>query len=250
MKIAVAGATGTVGRYVVEQAQSSGHEVAPLSRSHGIDVRTGEGLAHALDGVHALIDVTNPPSNDAITATDFFTEAAQVLQRVGAERGVRHILTLSIVGIDRTAFGYYAAKLAQERAVTAGPVSSTVLRATQFHEFPAQIIARTRNGANARVFDLRVQTVAARTVARVLIELAMGEPRGRAPDLAGPEEADLVDLARRFVARRRLPIEVQADAQSIPGVPPGALLPGDDARIEGPTFGDWLMSEDAAALAV
>ena len=69
MKIAVAGATGTVGRYVVEQAKKAGHDVAALSRSLGIDIRTGEGLGAALDGVDALIDVTNPPSNDALTAT-------------------------------------------------------------------------------------------------------------------------------------------------------------------------------------
>ena len=152
------------------------------------------------------------------------------------------------MGSTAPSFGYYAAKLAQERAVAAGPVPSTIMRATQFHELPAQLIARTRAGAEARVFDVRVRTVAARTVARVLVELAEGAPRGRAQDLAGPEEADLVALARRFVERRRLSLEVRADAQSVPGIPPGALLPFDDARIEGPTFEEWLESEDAAAL--
>jgi uncharacterized protein YbjT (DUF2867 family) len=197
-RIAVAGATGTVGRHVVERAASAGHDVVPLSRSHQIDVRTGDGLASALAGVDVVIDVTNPSSIEEAAATAFFTDAARMLQRVGAEQGVRHIVTLSIVGIDKTAFGYYAAKLAHERAAAAGPVPRTVLRATQFHELPAQLMALTRKDSEARVLDLHVQSIAARSVATVLVEIAAGKPQGRARDLAGPEEADLVALARRF----------------------------------------------------
>jgi hypothetical protein len=48
---------------------------------------------------------------------------------VGAEQGVDRIVTLSIVGIDDTDFGYYRAKL----AAAPGPVPSTVVRATQLH---------------------------------------------------------------------------------------------------------------------
>ncbi len=248
MRIAVAGATGMVGRYVAQSAHDAGHSVVGLSRSRGIDVRSGEGLERALDGVEVLVDVTNAPTTEEAAATAFFTEAARTLQRIGAGRGIRHIVALSIVGIDRMPFGYYAAKLAQERAVAAGPIPSTVLRATPFHEFPAQLISRTRNGSEARVFDVRVRTVAARTVARVLIELAEGTHRGRAQDLAGPQEADLIALARRFAKCRRLPINVQPDAEAAVRLPPDAFIPGDDVRIEGPTYEEWLASEDAAEL--
>ena len=72
-------------------------------------------------------------------------------------------MTLSIVRIDKTSFGYYTAKLAHERAATAGPVPATVLRATQFHELPARLIALTCDDSRARVFDVRVQTVAAQS---------------------------------------------------------------------------------------
>jgi uncharacterized protein YbjT (DUF2867 family) len=176
------------------------------------------------------------------------TAASGTLQRVGAEQGVGHLVTLSIVGIDRAPVGYYAAKLAHERAAGAGPVPSTIQRVTQFHEFPAQLVARSRDGSRASVFDLRVQTVAARTVAEVLLEVTERGPAGRAADLAGPEQADLVELARRFVAQRGQQIEVVADSESFPGVPRNALLPGHEARIAGPRFEEWLASDDAAAL--
>jgi uncharacterized protein YbjT (DUF2867 family) len=250
MRIAVAGGTGMVGRHVVARAQKAGHEVVVLSRSRGVDVRSGEGLADALTDVETVIDVTNAGTTEQGPATEFFTDVAGALQRTGAERGVGHIVTLSIVGIDQTSFGYYAAKLEHERAATNGAVPSTVLRATQFHEFPAQVIAATRNDSQARVFDLRVQTVAARTVAEVLLELAEGAPIGRAPDLAGPQEADLVALARAFVEHRGEKITVHPDAERLTGIPPRALLPGNGARLQGPTFDEWLSSEDAAALKV
>ena len=46
-KIAVAGATGRVGRHVVDVLEARGHDVVAMSRSTGVDVITGNGLAQA-----------------------------------------------------------------------------------------------------------------------------------------------------------------------------------------------------------
>ena len=53
-RIAVAGATGRVGRHVVDVLAERGHDVVRISRADGVDVITGEGLAEALAGVHIL----------------------------------------------------------------------------------------------------------------------------------------------------------------------------------------------------
>jgi uncharacterized protein YbjT (DUF2867 family) len=50
-KIAVAGATGRVGRHVVDVLAERGQDVVRVSRTDGVDVITGEGLAAALAGV-------------------------------------------------------------------------------------------------------------------------------------------------------------------------------------------------------
>jgi len=97
--------------------------------------------------------------------------------------------------------------------------------------------------------DLECRTPAARTAAGVLVEIAQGAPAGLAPDLAGPDQADLVDLARAFVRAREFDIEVLAD-DSANATTVGALLPAAAARIEGPTFQEWLAGEDAAALTI
>ncbi len=95
-----------------------------------------------------------------------------------------------------------------------------------------------------------VQTVAARTVAQALLGAAEAVPAGRAPDLAGPRQAELVALARAFVQHRGEAITVCPDADSVAGIPPRALLPENGARIQGPTFEEWLASDDAAALTI
>ena len=60
-KIAVAGATGRVGHHVVEVLAARGRDVVPISRTHGIDVISGEGLEEALAGVECIVDTATGP---------------------------------------------------------------------------------------------------------------------------------------------------------------------------------------------
>ena len=87
-KIAVAGATGRVGRHVVDVLRERGHDVVPIARAHGVDVITGEGLADALAGVETVVDAASFPSPDQAAATEFFLTATENLQREGERAGV------------------------------------------------------------------------------------------------------------------------------------------------------------------
>src|SRR5487761_2599421 len=88
--------------------------------------------------------------------------------------GVRHFVAISIVGIDRVDFGYYRGKVVQEELLLAADRPSSVLRATQFHEFAGQMLDRSR-GPLAVVPRMLVQPIAAREVGEALAELAVGE---------------------------------------------------------------------------
>lgn len=248
MRIAVAGASGTVGRHVADAVRRRGHDLLALSRSDGVDLTTEAGLPQALDGVDVVIDVCNASTIEEEPAREFFTTVAGNLQRVGAERGVGRIVTLSIVGIDEADFGYYRAKLAHERTAAAGPVASTIVRATQLHELPAQLLAITRTDGHASVFDVRSQPVAAAAVGEALVAVAERPATARASDLAGPEQDNLVDMARALVAHRGADLQIEPDTETMSGVPDGALLPGHDATIIGPTYSQWLDTSDAAAM--
>lgn len=249
-QIAVAGATGRVGRHVVDVLAERGYDVVPMSRSSGVDVVTGAGLAEALKRTDAVIDVATSPDQEG--ATEFFTASARNLQEVGMQAGVRRIVVVSIIGTDRFTAGYGAAKVVHERATLSGPIPARILRAAQFHEFVPELIEWGRKGDVSYLPKMRTQVVAARTVAEALVDMATDSEwnaTGPIPEIAGPREENLVEIARLFVTRRGDPVRIEE--VSDPSYPDshlnesGGLLPGPHATLAGPTFEEWLDSASA-----
>src|SRR5204863_10188838 len=93
--------------------------------------------------------------------------------------------------------------------------------------------------------------MAARTVAEALASLATDaeaassqSPGEEVPEIAGPREEDLVEMARLLATRRGDPARVEG--VSDPDDPDrelyekGGLLPGPAATLAGPTFEEWL----------
>lgn len=235
-RVAVAGGSGVVGRHVVAALSAAGHEPVPLSRSTGVDVVTGRGLAAALEGADAVVDVTSIATLRKGASVRFFEAATRAL--LDAE--VPHVVALSIVGADRVRSGYYAGKLRQEEVLLGSGRPVTLLRSTQFHEFAGQLLERSRIGPLRPVPRMRVQPVAAAAVAAALAELAVGPAQGRVADLAGPDVHELVHLARRVATRGRVvPLPV-------PGSMRTGLLGGPGARVAGPTFDAWLAEQAPA----
>jgi uncharacterized protein YbjT (DUF2867 family) len=246
MKIAVAGATGRLGRHVAEVLAERGHEVVAMSRATGVDVITGTGLDAALTGAEVIVDAATGPSPERQAATDFFVTAAHNLQEAGARAGARRAVVVSIIGTDKFTSGYGAAKMAHEAAWRSGPIPARIVRAAQFHEFVAQLLDWGTQGDLAKVPEMRTQIVSARTVAEVIADVATSPASSSAEpvEIAGPREESLVALATLLAARRGTPVKVEgvrnpadpdAEMQAT-----GGLLPGPGARRAGPTFQDWL----------
>ncbi len=243
MKLAVAGATGVVGQHVVTAAHEAGHDVVSLSRSLGLDLTDRASLRGVLNGVTAVIDVSNPSKFSRRAAADFFTVVTNNLIAESTKASVEHFVSLSIVGIDRaSAYGYYQAKLLQEAAVKASAVPSSIVRATQFHEFAGQILHRVRIGPFALVPHMQIQSVAARCVGELLVETATGAPLPTTLEVAGPDVGDVVDHARLMSQRRHGPrvIALPVIGKFAHLVNSGVLLPTIGARTVGPGFYTWL----------
>ncbi|MFI6901599.1 SDR family oxidoreductase [Nonomuraea sp. NPDC050394] len=245
---AVAGATGRLGRHVVDVLTERGHRVVPMSRATGVDVVTGAGLAGALDGVDVIVDVASWHASDQEAATEFFRASARNLHAYGREAGVARIAVASIIGVGKATAGFLAAKKAHEELLLSGPLPVRVLRAAQFHEFVGQLLD-WRQGDVAFIPALPSQLVACRTVAEDLAALALdpGEPAPGAPipEIAGPRREILSEAAALLGARRDIKV-VGVDGSGMPDAEiaaEGGFLPGPHAKLAGPTFREWLGSQ-------
>ena len=242
-RIAIAGATGAVGRHVVEAVRDAGHEPVALSRATGVDLTKPEGLARSIEGCAAVIDVSSTQTLSTKVAIEFFRTVTENLLAAERDAGVPHHVALSIVGAAEADSGYYAGKAVQERLVMESGERWSMLRATQFHEFAAQTVAR---GAMLGVYlapRMVCRPVAAREVAAALAEIAVGEPRGLTPDLGGPRIERMADLVRRYLkatGRRGAVLELKLPGSMGRILADGRLIPGPTAVLGRQTFDEWL----------
>jgi uncharacterized protein YbjT (DUF2867 family) len=246
MKIAVAGGTGVAGRWTVEALRAEGHEPIVISRSAGADLVTGVGVEAALAGADAVIDATNTTSSGKRGSSEFFEATARTLMAAAAAAGLRHIVALSIIGIDRVPYGYYQGKLRQEEVLQESRVPVSILRAAQFHEFPGQYLA-TMPGPVVLVPRWRAQPVAAREVGAALAGIAAGDPVARS-ELAGPREEIMADMIRQVVRARgdrRAVISARLPGATGRAMAAGGGLPDRPGLRGTQTFADWLSEQRA-----
>ncbi|MET8986616.1 NAD(P)H-binding protein [Nonomuraea wenchangensis] len=240
---AVAGATGRLGRHVVDVLTERGHRVVPMSRATGVDIITGQGLAGAVAGAEVIIDVASWHASDQDAATKFFRTSAANLHEAGRKAGVARIVMASIIGVEKATAGFLAAKKVHEERLLSGPVPVRILRAAQFHEFVGQLLD-WQQGDVAYIPALPSQLVACRAVAEELVNLATApaSPGTPIPEVAGPRKEILAEAARLLGARRGVKV-VGVDGSAMPDAElaaDGAFLPGPHAKLAGPTFEEWL----------
>ncbi|UBV44403.1 NAD(P)H-binding protein (plasmid) [Deinococcus taeanensis] len=207
--VLITGATGQLGRHVIPHLLARGAAVRALSRQPGAgapgltwiqgDLRHPGDTRRALTGADTLLHLATQP----LQATADLT-AAQTLTQALTASEVRHAVYMSITGLEgMQGLPYYQEKLAAERLFETSGVPFTVQRATQFHEFVAQLLERLTLGPLTVVpSGVTLQPVAAQAVAGRLAALTLAGPAGRVQDLAGPEPLALETLARQWQAAR------------------------------------------------
>jgi uncharacterized protein YbjT (DUF2867 family) len=240
--ILVTGGTGALGRHVVRRLRDAGPEIRVLSRhSHppadGVefvtgDLATSDGIQAAVAGVGTIVHLAGGPKGD--------DDKARNLVQAACSAGVRHLVYISVVGadrvpivsgIDRLMFGYFGSKLAAERVVSDSGLAWTTLRATQFHDLLLMVAEQMAKLPIIPVAaGFRFQPVDADEVAARLVELALAEPAGRVPDMAGPRVYEMADLIRGYLRarrKRRMLVPVPLPGKAARAVRAGANLASD-----------------------
>jgi uncharacterized protein YbjT (DUF2867 family) len=241
--ILVTGGTGLLGGHLVPLLD--GHDVRVLSRRAGNgahvtgDLLTGEGLDAAVTGIDTIVHLAGGQKGDDV-ATRNLVEAA-------ARAGVRHVVYISVIGADRVPLGWLRMKLAAERTIAESGLPWTTLRAAQFHDL---VYKTVRAMAKLPVVPvpggLRFQPVDAGDVAARLVELALGEPAGLVPDLAGPTVYPIGDLIKSYLSEQRkrrpmLPVRM-------PGKVGRAYRSGANLTLDGATLGKRTWEEFLKAI--
>ena len=206
MDVLVTGATGRLGRRLVPHLQDAGHRVRQMSRRGtgpgGVrgDLATGRDLRQALSTAEVVVHAASDPRGNPWEVD--VAGARRLAGSVDRDR-LRHLVHVSIVGVDRIPFGYYRAKYAAEQVLLASRLPVTLVRITQFHDFADELLGAARRGPLLPVpMGWRVQPVDVDDAAAHLTAVVASAPTGNVVEFGGPEELSVVDLARAWAAVR------------------------------------------------
>ena len=211
MNVLVTGGTGTLGLHVVKRLRESGHRARIFSRRprghvdavQG-DLRTGDGVAKALAGMEIVVHAASA-TREPWRGRSVDVRGTRRMLELALVAGVRHVVFISIVGVDGVTYPYYKAKVATEKIVRDSGVPWSTLRATQFHEFMELLLRGFSRmpGITAVPFGWRFQPIDSREVARRVADVALAAPAGMLPDFGGPEVRTFQSIAESWLAARR-----------------------------------------------
>ncbi|WP_448623646.1 SDR family oxidoreductase [Geodermatophilus sp. URMC 64] len=237
MDVLVTGGTGRLGQRLIGPLQGAGHTVRQMSRRGtgpgGVrgDLATGRDLPQALAGAEVIVHAASDPLGDPWQVDVAGTR--RLVQAVDRDR-LRHLVYVSIVGVDRIPYNYYRAKFAAEQVLLASGLPVTLLRVTQFHEFVDQLLSTARRGPVLPVpMGWRVQPVDTGEAAAHIVDVIGRPPTGGVVEYGGPEDLSAADLARAWAAAREPSAHVVATP--IPGklsaaIRDGAAVPASGER--------------------
>jgi uncharacterized protein YbjT (DUF2867 family) len=245
--IVVTGGTGGLGQRVVARLRDKGRNVRVLSRHRGDsqegveymigDLVTNQGVEEAISGAEIVVHCAGVGKIKEDTAQ------AQNLVIAANRSGVRHLVSISVVGaeripvrsaVDRSMFAYFASQRAKELVIEQSGLPWTNVRATQFHD--GFILAMVRAMSKLPIVPLpagtRFQPVDADEVANALVELALDAPAGQVPDIAGPKIYDSESLLRSYLAaigKHRPILKIRMPGAAAAAIRKGANLAPDRA---------------------
>jgi NADH dehydrogenase len=218
MRVLVTGATGYVGRTLVERLEADGHEVVRFSRGTGGDVRDRDAVGRAMDGAQAVCHLVAILDGTDAEFEAINAEGARNVVEAATAAGVRRFLLMSAAGVNEanaTRTRYWGSKWQAKKAVMESGLDWTAFAPSfvfgrgggALHEFEQllrlPVVPVVGNG------KYRHQPVWVGDVAGAFsAALARPQTIGQTYQLGGPQALafdDLLDELARVTGRRPRP---------------------------------------------
>jgi uncharacterized protein YbjT (DUF2867 family) len=221
-RVLLLGASGLIGSAVLARFAAAGVEVRAIARRPGAQLGGVEwraldlaGLSNAqqwlphLQGIDAVVNCAGSLQGGAALRA-VHVEGVRTLYEACEQAGVRRVVHLSAIGVDRGAVSEYSAtKRSGEEALTATALEWVILR-------PSVVVGRAAYGGSALFRGLAalpvlpeipdagpIQAVRLEELVATILALSrLGAPARVALDVAGPERLELtsvVDAFRRWL---------------------------------------------------
>lgn len=184
LKLAILGATGSVGKILVQKALDAGHEVTAIARNPEsipphprlttvkADVMRPEGLIAHLKGQDAVLSAFGPRPNSEPEEQRAFAESLSSAMKVAGVRrvvivSVAFLFNNSIAGVLGRLFFPQVVKGARqaEKVWTASGLDWTILRPPQFTDQPSKPVRVRIGGLPTFGFKITREDVAALVLA-------------------------------------------------------------------------------------
>jgi uncharacterized protein YbjT (DUF2867 family) len=204
------------------------------------DLLSGAGLDQAVAGVDIILHAASSPFKDT---REVDVEGTRNLIEKGKAAGVGNFYYVSIVGIDKVQYPYYAHKLAAENVIGAAGTPHTILRATQFHPLLDTFLGTLFRRGPLLLLPgaMQFQLIDPGEVADHIVASLEKGPSGRLPDIGGPQVQRASEIARdwlRASKRRLIKIPVPA-AGPLKGFAEGYNCCPEN-KVGSITWRDWL----------
>ena len=207
-KVLVTGGSGTLGREVVNELLSQHYETCILTSKENTvmsgncrifvgNLEKNTGLKDALNNTDVVIHCASNPKKSLKVDIEGTRNLINAIDR----NKTRHIIYISIVGVDKSNYPYYKIKVDVENIIKECGIPFTILRTTQFHNLVLNIISglETIDGIINVPQGMKFQSIDVGEVAGYLVELIKGDGCGLLPDRGGPEILGIEEIVKSYL---------------------------------------------------
>lgn len=190
-RVALAGASGTIGAAVLRQLKAEGHIVRALGRAVLADRAA---LAVALAGAEVVISCIASRSGVPKDAEAVDYRANLDLLEAAQQAGAGQFILLSAICVQRPLLAFQHAKLAFEAALMASGIAYTIIRPTAFFKSLSGQVGRVKAGKPFLIFGdgnlTRCKPISDRDLARFITAgIDNADMKGKILPIGGPSPA-------------------------------------------------------------